>query len=74
MTQAQITYSSSKDNWQYVVDNDRDPFATNKKLSDAQKQTYYDAMVRAESAMLVAELQLQNARVAYETAQRAEVS
>lgn len=74
LTQAQITYSSSKDNWQYVVDNDRDPFATNKKLSDAQKQTYYDAMVRAESAMHVAELQLQNARVAYETAQRAEVS
>jgi HlyD family secretion protein len=74
LTQAQITYSSSKDNWQYVVDNDRDPFATNKKLSDAQKQTYYDAMLRAESAMRVAEVQLHNARVAYETAQQNEQS
>lgn len=74
LTQAQITYSSSKDNWQYVVDNDRDPFATNKKLSDAQKQTYYDAMVRAESAMRVAESQLHNARVSYETAQQNELS
>lgn len=74
LTQAQITYSSSKDNWQYVEDNDRDPFAINKKLSDAQKQTYYDAMVRAESAMRVAEVQLHNARVAYETAQQNEQS
>jgi HlyD family secretion protein len=74
LSQAQISYASAKDNWQYVQDNSRDPFYTSMRLSDAQKQNYYDAMVRAESAMHVAELQLQNAQVAYANAQQAETS
>lgn len=74
LSQAQITYSSSKDNWQYVQDNGRDPFYTSVRLSDAQKQNYYDAMVRAESAMHVAELQVQNTQVAYANAQQVESS
>ena len=74
LSQTQITYASSKDNWQYVQDNGRDPFYTSVRLSDAQKQNYYDAMVRAESAMHVAELQVQNTQVAYANAQQAEAS
>jgi HlyD family secretion protein len=74
LSQAQITYASSKDNWQYVQDNGRDPFYTAVRLSDAQKQNYYDAMQRAESAMHAAELQLQNTQVAYASAQQAEAS
>lgn len=74
LSQAQITYASSKDNWQYVQDNGRDPFYTSVRLSDAQKQNYYDAMGRAESAMHVAELQVQNTQVAYANAQQAESS
>ncbi len=74
LTQAQTTYASTKENWQYVQDNGRDPFYPAVKLSDAQKQNYYDVMVRAEAAMHVAELQLQNMQVAYSNAQQAEIS
>ncbi len=74
LTQTQITYASTQENWQYVQDNRRDPFFHALKLNDAQQQQYYDLMVKAESAMHSAELQVQTAQVAYDNAQQAESS
>jgi HlyD family secretion protein len=73
LNQTQITYASTKENWQYVTDNQRDPFS-HARLNDAQQQQYYDAMIKAESAMHSAELQLQTTQVAYDNAQQAESS
>jgi multidrug resistance efflux pump len=73
LNQTQITYASTKENWQYVTDNQRDPFS-HARLNDSQQQQYYDAMIKAESAMHSAELQLQTTQVAYDNAQQAESS
>jgi HlyD family secretion protein len=86
LTQAQSNYSTALQNWQYVKDTGRDPITPwlgvdsksgNKipnKLSDAQRQQYYDAYVQAEAAMHNAERAVQQAQVAYETARQAEVT
>src|SRR6185436_14138651 len=64
LTQAQSRYSTAKQNWQYVQDTGRDPVVSidtrtgarvHAKLSDTQRQQYYDAFVQAEAAMHSAE-------------------
>lgn len=86
LTQAQSQYSTALQNWQYVQDSGRDPITPwlgvdsksgNKvpnKLSDAQRQQYYDAYVQAEAAMHTAERAVQQAQVAYEAARQAEIT
>jgi HlyD family secretion protein len=85
LTQAQSRYATAKQNWQYAQDTGRDPITPwlgtdpkggkiPNKLSDAQKQQYYDATVQAEAAVHSAESAVQSAQVAYDTARQAEVS
>jgi HlyD family secretion protein len=86
LTQAQSSYSTALQNWQYAQDTGRDPITpwlgadskTGKKipntLSDAQRQQYYDAYVQAEAAMHNAERGVQQAQLAYDTARQAEIS
>lgn len=86
LTQAQAGYSTALQNWQYVQDTGQDPITpwlgtdpkTGKKiankLSDAQRQQYYDAYVQAEANMHSAEAAVQQAQVAYDTARQAEIS
>jgi HlyD family secretion protein len=86
LTRAQSSYSTALQNWQYVQDTGRDPITpylgsdskTGKKiantLSEAQRQQYHDALVRAEASMHDAERAVEQAQVAYETARQAEIS
>ncbi|HEX9438253.1 MAG TPA: biotin/lipoyl-binding protein, partial [Roseiflexaceae bacterium] len=84
LTQAQSRYSTALQNWQYVKDTGRDPInmavdpKTGKrvhvKLTDAQRQQYYDAYVQAEAGMHSAEAAVQQAQVAYDTARQAEIN
>jgi HlyD family secretion protein len=84
LTQAQSRYSTALQNWQYVKDTGRDPIniavdpKTGKrvhvKLTDAQRQQYYDAYVQAEAAMHSAEAAVQQAQVSYDTARQAEIN
>jgi HlyD family secretion protein len=86
LTQAQSNYSTALQNWQYVQDTGRDPInpalgvdpksgdKIPNKLSDAQRQQYYDAYLQAEAAMHNAERAVQQAQVAYEAARQAEVT
>lgn len=86
LTQAQSRDATAKQNWQYVQDTGRDPIAPTlgndpktgqkipNKLSDAQRQQYYDAFVQAEAAVRSAESAVQVAKVTYDTARQAEVS
>ncbi|MFL5802235.1 MAG: efflux RND transporter periplasmic adaptor subunit [Roseiflexaceae bacterium] len=84
LTQAQSRYSTAKQHWDYVQATGRDPInttvdpqtgrRTQTKLSDAQRQQYYDAFVQAEAAMHSAEAAVQQALVAYDAARQAEVN
>jgi HlyD family secretion protein len=86
LVQAQASYATAQQNWQYVQDTGRDPInpwlgtdpKTGKKipnkLSDAQRQQYYDAVIQAEAAMHSAEKAVQIAQVSYDNARQAEVS
>ena len=84
LTQAQAAYSTALQNWQYVQETGNDPVAPTRtngqgktvanRLSDAQRQQYYDAYVQAEAAMHSAEKAVQQAQVAYDTARQTEVS
>jgi HlyD family secretion protein len=86
LTQAQSRDATAKQNWQYVQDTGRDPITPSlgvdpktgqkipNKLSDAQRQQYYDAFVQAEAAVHSAESAVEVARVTYNTARQVEVS
>jgi HlyD family secretion protein len=85
-TQAQSRDATAKQNWQYVQDTGRDPITpwlgvdpktgqkVPNKLSDAQRQQYYDAFVQAEAALHSAESAVQSAQVTYDTARQNEVT
>jgi HlyD family secretion protein len=83
LTQAQSRYATAQKNWQYVQDTGSDPAnptsidpATGKsrknKLSDTQRQQYYDTYIQAEAAMHSAETAVQQAQVSYDTARQNE--
>jgi HlyD family secretion protein len=84
LTQAQSRYSVAKWNWDYVQQTGNDPInptRTNAQgqredntLNDAQRQQYYDAFVQAEAALHNAELAVQQAQVAYDTARQNEAA
>jgi HlyD family secretion protein len=83
LTQSQSSYSTAKQSWTYVQDTGKDPVnpsTTNakgekvdNKLSDAQRQEYYDAFVKAEAALRSAEETVKQAQLSYDTARQKEV-
>jgi HlyD family secretion protein len=86
LTQAQSAAATAKSNWDYVQRTGTDPVTPKvpdparpnqtkpNKLTDTQRQQYYDAYVQADAAMRSAESAVQEAQVAYDTARQAEVS
>jgi HlyD family secretion protein len=84
LTQAQSKYATAKKNWDYVQAHDTDPTnptttdASGKtkknKLSDAQRQQYYDTFVQAEASLNSAEISVQQAQVSYDTARQNEAA
>jgi HlyD family secretion protein len=84
LTRAQSSYSTAKQNWDYVQDNGRDPLSSivdpqtgkrsRPKVTDQERQQYYDAFVQAELAMRNAESALKQAQVEYDNARQAEVT
>jgi HlyD family secretion protein len=86
LTSAQQSYATAKANWEFVAETGQDPTdpdspnpakpgeTVKNKLSDTQRQQYYDAYVQSEAALRSAEAAVQQAQVAYDTARQAEVS
>jgi len=84
LTQAQSSYATALQNWQYVQDSGNDPLnptttgangkKIDNKLNDSQRQQYYDAFVRAEAALHSAEDGVQQAQVAYDAARQREIA
>jgi HlyD family secretion protein len=83
LTQAQSRYATAKKNWDYVQDTGNDPSnpeTTNSdsgetrqnKLSDSQRQQYYDTYVQAEASLRSAEQSIQQAQVNYDGARQQE--
>ncbi|HJZ49804.1 MAG TPA: biotin/lipoyl-binding protein, partial [Roseiflexaceae bacterium] len=78
LTQAQSKFSTAQQNWQHVQDTGTDPTnptTTNaqgqkkpNKLSDAQRQQYYDAFVQAQASLDSAQNAVTQAQVAYDAA------
>jgi HlyD family secretion protein len=85
-TQAQSRDATAKQNWQYVQDTSRDPIQPwlgvdpktgqkiPNKLSDAQRQQYYDATVQSKAALDSAGSAVQSAQATYDTARQTEVT
>lgn len=84
LAQAQTSYSTAKQNWEYVQETGRDPLSrvtdpatgksSNTKVSEQQRQQYYEAFVQAQTAMQNAEKALQQAQIDYENARQAEIT
>ena len=86
LVQSQTAYSMAQWNWQEVQRTGHDPVnprVTNpanpsqtkgNKLNSVQKQQYHDAFMQAEAALHSAEQAVEEAQVAYATAQQAEVN
>ncbi len=84
LTMAQSSYSTAKQNWDYVQETGRDPLnrvtdptsgkSSNTKVGEQQRQQYYDAFVQAQTAMHSAETALQQAQIAFDNARQAEVT
>ena len=85
LTQAQARYASAKSNWDYAQDTGSDPAAprttdpqTGKqvrvKVSDAQRQQYYETFVQAEAAMRAAESTVSQAVASFDTARQNEIT
>lgn len=85
LTQAQSQYATAKADWDYVQQTGSDPVnpktsdpQTGKqhanKLSDAQRQQYYDSYVQAEAALRSAERAVEAAVATFDTARQQEVT
>jgi HlyD family secretion protein len=86
LVQAQTTYSTAKWHWEHVQAHGTDPVNPSvpdttrpgkskaNELNDTQKQQYHDAFVQAERNLHSAELTVEQARVAFDTARQAEIS
>ena len=86
LTQTQAAYATAQQNWQYVQDSGQDPVTPwlgsdpktgrriPNKVTDTQRQQYYDAFVQAEAALHSAEAAVRQAQVAYDAARQAEIS
>lgn len=83
LTQAQVAYATASNNWTFVQESGRNPQQPDtvdsrgkkvpNKVTDQQRQQYYDTFVQAEAAMKNAEKAVQQAQVAYDNARQAEV-
>jgi HlyD family secretion protein len=84
LTQAQSKYATAKKNWDYVQATGADPTQPTRtdsqgnkvknKLSDTQRQQYYDTYVQAEAALHNAETAVQQAQVDYDAARQKEAA
>ncbi|GAB4205332.1 MAG: efflux RND transporter periplasmic adaptor subunit [Roseiflexaceae bacterium] len=83
LTRTQASYATAKQNWDFVQETNQDPSNPElvldgkrvpNKLSDTQRQQYYDTFVQAESALRNAESNVEKARVNYDQARQAEVT
>lgn len=84
LTQAQVAYATAKSNWDFVQETGQDPTNPNttnaqgqrvpNRVSDTQRQQYYDAFVRAEASLRSAEASVQSSLVAYNSARDQEVT
>lgn len=83
LVQAQSSYSTAYQNWQYVQDTGNDPLnpttsgpngkPVDNRLNDAQRQQYYDAYVKAQAEFRKAEQEVAKAQAAYESARQQEI-
>jgi RND family efflux transporter MFP subunit len=86
LARAQQQYATANGNWDFVKRTGQDPTDPDSpnpekpgeripnKLSDTQRQQYYDAFIAAQSAMRSAEASVEQARVEYDSARQAEVT
>jgi HlyD family secretion protein len=82
LTKAQSSYATVASNWEFVQSTGQDPTAptvTNadgtsraNKLTDTQRQQYYDSFVQAQANLSSAEKAVQQAQVAFDAARQAE--
>jgi HlyD family secretion protein len=84
LTQAQSKYATAKKNWDYIQATGADPTQPTRtdskgetvknKLSDTQRQQYYDTYVQAEAALRSAETAVAQAQLSYDTARQKEAA
>lgn len=84
LTRAQSSYSTARQAWEYVRETGRDPASpetvdqTGRRVpntvNDAQRQQYYDQFVSAEAALRGAEVAVERAKLAYDSARQGEVT
>jgi HlyD family secretion protein len=84
LTQAQSKYATAKKNWDYIQATGADPTTPTRtdsrgetvknKLSDTQRQQYYDTYVQAEAALRSAETTVAQAQLSYDTARQQEAA
>jgi HlyD family secretion protein len=84
LTIAQSTYATAQANWNKVQDTGENPInpsvtdaqgnSSKNKVSDGQRQQYYDAFVQAQASMQSAEYALQQAQTQYDAARQNEVT
>lgn len=84
LTTSQSNYAKAKTDWEYVQASGADPTSptttdangnkSKNKLSDSQRQQYYDTFVQSEASMHSAETAVQQAQLNYESAQKAEAA
>lgn len=84
LTKAQSSYATAMANWEFVESTGQDPAAPTvtgadgtsnvNKLTDTQRQQYYDSFVQAQSNLRSAEKAVQQAQVAFDAARQAEQS
>jgi HlyD family secretion protein len=84
LTQAQSKYATAKKNWDYIQATGADPTQPTRtdskgetvknKLSDTQRQQYYDTYVQAEAALRSAETAVAQAQLNYDNARQQEAA
>ena len=84
LTQAQVRYATAKSDWDFVQETGQNPAnpetttaqgeKIKNKVSDTQRQQYYDAFVQAEAALRTAEANVTQAQVAYDNAREQEIA
>ncbi len=83
LTRAQASYATAKQNWDFVQETNQDPSNPEvvvgdkrvaNKLSDTQRQQYYDTFVQAETGLRTAESNVEKAQINYDQTRQAEVT
>jgi HlyD family secretion protein len=73
LTSAQSAYVIASKNWQTVEETGKHPML-DYRLSEAERRTFYDAYVQADSTLKSAESAVEASRVAYNAAREAEAT